>query len=1112
MKKKRSDCLLYPVKWKKIILVMKLTCVLTLWITFSVTASVYSQNDRVTLEAKASTLSSVLMQIKDQTGIRILYNENRLQGVTCHDLNLNNVEVEQALKAILMNTNFWYSLVEGVIVITERPQAQQQRDYTLKGKVVDEKGAPLPGVTVVLKGTTVGTATDPKGEFTLKLPEGNHVLQFSFIGFQSQERSVSKEETLNIVLREAIEELEDVVVTGIFTRRAESFTGASQNFTREQLRQVGNQNLIQSLKNLDPSFNIMENLVDGSNPNVMPEIQLRGQAGLPDIRGDYATNPNQPLFILDGFETTVATVMDLDMNRVESVTLLKDAAAKAIYGAKAANGVVVIETIRPKMGKLQVSYSGSLDVQAPDLTSYNLTNAREQLELEWIIREGTYAAYPVSERNNRLTYNRLLEEVLSGVDTYWLSRPLRVGYGSKHGITLGGGEHNMAYNVDLSYSNQIGVMKGSNRNTASAAVNLAWRYKNISFRNAFTITYNVAKNSPYGSFNEFARMMPYLRPHDEEGNITKILPGWDRTRPNPMWNGTINTLDQSEYMQFRDNFYLEWSPVEGLKLTGRASIAREYQKSELFLPSSHTKFANYTSADLIMRRGEYTYGDGTSFNLSGDIIASYSRKFDRHFLSANFNWNMENINQRNVSFIAEGFPNDYLEDITFARQYMQDSRPTGTEFTTRNIGILGALNYSYDDRYLFDASLRMSGSSQFGSDNRWGTFWSLGLGWNLHNEPFMEDVHFVDMLKVRGSMGYTGSQNFNSYQSKATYTYGTTEMYKNGFGAFLMGIENPELRWQRKYDQNIGVDMGLFHNRLSARFDYYVANTDDLLTEVTIPSSAGFRTYKTNLGEVQNKGYEASIRYRVWNDAQKGNFVNLYLAASHNSNKVRKISNSLATYNEEQANEVHSRPFVRYTEGQSMSAIWAVPSYGIDPSSGQDILVRPDGTTTFTWHSDYLAVCGDTEPTLRGNGGFNIDYEGFSLNVTLSWRFGGQIYNQTLVDKVDAPNITASNSDRRVFTDRWRVPGDMTRFKNVADYSTTRATERFVEDQDELTLSALSLSYDLNRALPVEKIGMTRLRASFNMNDVARLSTVKLERGTSYPFARAFSFSLQAMF
>jgi hypothetical protein len=329
-----------------------------------------------------------------------------------------------------------------------------------------------------------------------------------------------------------------------------------------------------------------------------------------------------------------------------------------------------------------------------------------------------------------------------------------------------------------------------------------------------------------------------------------------------------------------------------------------------------------------------------------------------------------------------------------------------------------------------------------------------------------------------------------------------------------MGLENEHLRWQRKQDRNVGADIAFFGRNLSLRVDYYSSYTDALLTDVTVPSSMGFRSYRENLGEVENTGYELQANVRVWSQPKTRSFVNLYAAASHNENRVRKISNALAAFNEEYVQDNInnlSKPVVRYTEGQSMSAIWVMPSFGIAPATGQEILVRPDGTITDTWRATDLAVCGDTEPALKGNTGINADYKGFSLNIGMTWRFGGQVYNQTLIDKVENAN-KQYNVDRRVFADRWRQAGDITLYKDVAISAATRATERFVEDMNEWVLSSVNVSYDFNELAAVKNSGFGRLRLSFNMNDVARLSSVKMERGTAYPFARTFSFSLQAMF
>lgn len=360
-------------------------------------------------------------------------------------------------------------------------------------------------------------------------------------------------------------------------------------------------------------------------------------------------------------------------------------------------------------------------------------------------------------------------------------------------------------------------------------------------------------------------------------------------------------------------------------------------------------------------------------------------------------------------------------------------------------------------------------------------------------------------------MGFTGSQNFNSYQSMATWNYYGSTFYNGNPGTYLLTMANPNLKWQRKYDQNIGFDFMGFNSRLNLRFDYYIATTDDLLTDVTIPSSTGFTSYKENLGKVQNKGAELYASYRVYQSANKRDYINLYANVTHNSNRIKEISNSLRTYNQQQTNTVTNRMISRYEEGQSMTAIWAMPSLGIDPATGKDILVKKDGTTTFVWDSDDLAIVGDTESDIYGNCGISAYVKGFTFALGMNYQFGGQLYNQTLVDKVENADLY-HNVDRRVFSDRWVKPGDVSRFKDIKDDTTTRATQRFVEDNNVWSFSSLNISYDFDRIKAVKRMGFNRLRLAFDMSDIARISSIKTERGTSYPYAKSFSFSLQAMF
>ena len=299
------------------------------------------------------------------------------------------------------------------------------------------------------------------GEFKITVPEQPEIiLQFSFIGMKNKDVEYKGEPALKIVLEEDVAEMEEVIVTGIFTRKAESYTGAAVTVTQDQLKRVGNQNIFQSLRNIDPSLAISDNLDFGSDPNKLPDMNLRGTSSFPgaddglDLKGNYMNKPNQPLFILDGFEASVEKIFDMDMNRVASITLLKDATAKALYGSKGANGVVVIETLAPEKGKMRVSYTGNLNLQMPDLSSYNLADAAEKLEIEK--RAGIYTdqfGHPYTQQMYDEKYEALYKEVLRGVNTYWLDKPLRVGVGHKHSLMFEGGDDVVRYGIDFQYNN-----------------------------------------------------------------------------------------------------------------------------------------------------------------------------------------------------------------------------------------------------------------------------------------------------------------------------------------------------------------------------------------------------------------------------------------------------------------------------------------------------------------------------------------------------------------------------------------------------------------------------------------------------------------------------------
>ena len=702
--------------WKKTFLVMRLSCFLACWLTLSAFGTVFSQQKLVNLKVVAESLSNVLMQIKDQTGVKILYNENLLKNYENINLDLNNVEVEEALRQVLANTRFEYEVTDGVIVVKEKKNSfPQQKTVRIQGKVSDEDGAPLPGVTVLIKGTTLGTATDMDGKYSLSVPEGNYILLFTMVGMKTQEVTLKNQTELNIIMQHETSEMDEVVITGYFNQAKNSFTGAARTITAEELQAGGNQNILSALQNIDPSFVKLENNQLGSNPNAIPDFQIRGAGSISGMRDEYSGNPNMPVFIVDGFETTAEKVFDMDPYRVATITLLKDAAATAIYGSRASNGVVVITTTAPASGKMAVSYNGDATFYMADLSAYNLCNPEEKLELEVLaglydVEKKQYFNYgskfadrPVMQR----AYNWRLANIREGVNTYWLDKPLNsLTVAHKHSLRLDGGNDYIRYAMEVNYNNTPGVMKESGRERLGLGLELQYIYKNLTFRNQLNYSRVKATNSPYGSFSEYTRLNPYVKYKDEDGNYIYELEAEDRRSNtgsykffiyNPLYNTTLDVRDESRYNDLTNLFGIDWQIIEGLRLKGSFSFTLQNTSADVFKPAKHTDFATYTGDDFD-RRGSYSASRGDVFDYDASLVLSYFWQANKHVINANLGWNAKQSRTKEFSVMAEGFPNERLDYISFATQYQKNGSPSGNEYTSRLVGFLGNLNYSWDER------------------------------------------------------------------------------------------------------------------------------------------------------------------------------------------------------------------------------------------------------------------------------------------------------------------------------------------------------------------------------------------------------------------------------
>ena len=1118
MKKSKDWKLLYGRRCREGVRKMLVFTFSLIAISLQSMATAYSQVGKVSFEVENATLAEIIPIIERSTNYTFLYQDEQVERVKNLTFRFTDEDLRVVLEKCLEGTNLTYRIEDNTIILKAgepQPEASlpQVQERKLTGKVTDEAGVPLPGVTVVIEGTTVGTATDADGNYVLNCPEQEGLtLVFSFVGMETQQIVVGEGNEINIVMKSDMQEMEEVVVNGYFTRKTEGFAGAVTTIKKEDLQKVHTANIFTTLSALDAGFKITENNVMGSNPNTLPDFTIRG-------KGSFQEGSSAPLFILDGFETTIQKVYDMDVNRIESITILKDASATILYGSRAANGVVVIETVKPKPGQLRVTYDFKPAVDIADLTDYDLMNAAEKLEYERLA-----GLYDPVEGDLSTTYQREAQyyekykNVKEGVNTDWLAQPVRNAFSHTHSLLVEGGADNVLYSIDGFFDRNRGVMKGSGRDRYGLGFTLQYRIKDkIIIRNYASYSNTHAYDSPYGSFSTYAAANPYERPWFDNGELRPTLLNGSA---NPLYDASLPNRSLSDDEAFADNLSVDWIAGNGWRLIGSFRIEKGNTRGEVYRsplssdflveqdsPNEYLDEVTYEQVPL-EQRGELSLSSGKYLNYTGKLTVNYNKQFrEKHLLFFGAGAELSQNQTSAYSFTATGFADDRYSDPAFAIQFMEDSRPGSSESTTRSIGLLANINYIFDDRFFLDLSGRYDGSSLFGADKRWAPFWSIGGGWNIHKEHFWAVDNILDLLKLRVSYGVTGNQEFQAYQAQTMYQYQTGRLYNTLVPATLMGYGNENLKWQNQYTTNVGVDLGMWKNRLSFTFNYYYKKTDGMLAEITVAPSLGIpsNSFTSNLGEIENKGWEITLSGSPIRMPEQDLEWRVSFQASQNRNKLNKISNELKNLNELNNQEMEI-PGNVYEEGESMTAIKAVPSLGIDPGTGQEIYVKKDGTLTYEWDAADKVLCGDTEPDVFGNISTNFYWKGFNLNAVFQYSIGGDVYNTTLSSRVEGVN-PSSNADRRVLSDRWTTPGQAALYRNIRDYDQTYISTRFVQRDNYLKLTSLSLSYDLKKEW-IAPLKLESVRLSFYMNDILHASTVKQERGTSYPFARSFSFGL----
>ena len=974
------------------------------------------------------------------------------------------------------------------------------------GTVYDENGDPMPLVTVQILGQTGGFITDSKGHFEFKTKNATERVRVTFMGYKAKAVTLRGGTPLRIDLEPDNQTIESVVVTGFTKKDKKSYTGAQTTIKSEQLLSVGTKNLLQGLEAFVPGLQVVQQNNLGSDPNARPDLNLRGRA-------TFSGAANLPLFVVDGAIVDVEYIYDMDMNTIESVTVLKDASASALYGAKAAAGVIVITTKPISEGAIRVNYSGTLRLSMPDLSDYHLLTPQQKLQYEdlaGLYKAGGAAMATSFDNQNSLDLirDRVVRMIQSGTNTDWLAKPLRTGVSHSHTVSADGGDKYVRYGLSLRYGNETGVMMQSARERLSGTFKLSYNRQGKFFAsNTLTVNRSTSQDPSYGSFSNFSKQNPYQSPYDANGELLAKL---EHNLDNPLYEASLGSFNRAGSMDFLNTTTAQYWIDRNLRIDGDFSFTTRNNYSRSFKsPLSYT-FRNETD---LTKKGSMTENLGRGLSFLGKLMVSYNRTFfEKLYVTSMAGSSLESTTADNSSYTSLGFYSDVLGHPNFALGYGGSARPSGSESLATAAGFFFNGNAIYDNRYSVDVVYRYEGSSKFGKNQRFAPFWSLGTAWNIHNEKFFEGNKNIQLLKLRGSIGYLGNISFDPYQALTTYTYNNRINYIVGAGSVPMAIGNPELKWERTLSKNVGLDLTLFKNRWDLTFDAYQKTTDNLLLDVSLAPSIGAVTARQNVGEVENNGIE--FQTRVVPIQTKDLQWSLSLNYSYNRNKVKKVSDALKALNQKNLGvdslNRGTTPLPLYEEGESLTALKVVPSAGIDPATGKEIFIKRDGTYTFTYDPNDRRVFGDTSPWAYGSLTSYLMYKGFSLNANFGYSLGATVYNATLASRVEGTK-KEQNADRRVLESRWKQAGDVTRYRDIASTESPYQTSRFIQKEYYFTLRSLSLAYE-TEATWVKKLHMRRARVELLANDLFYLSTVKRERGLDYPFARSVEMSLRLSF
>ncbi len=825
---------------------MKLATVLLIATCLQVSAKSYSQN--VTLKKNNIALTKVFEEIRNQTGYQFFYADEVISSAKNVTLNVKKASIEEVLDLCFKNQQLAYTISENTIVVKRKliiPEINAPPPpptaIDVKGKITDESGQPLVGATVLLKGSNTGTKTDANGNFSINA-EPNSTLIISYVGFETQEVKINNQASITVKLTAAIARGEEIVVVGYGTQKKSDVIGAVSKIDLEKAKAIPTTNVAEMIRGQAAGVQVT---LGSARPGGTSNILIRGRNS---IRGG-----NDPLVVLDGFP--IENINDVNPDDIASIEVLKDASAQAIYGARASNGVILITTKRGKVGKLKISVNNYLTTQK--LTkNFDLYSADEFAQLRREARRTNNAVVGGVQPYSPDSVNfggttQALEYINFAKGNYanWEKAVLQTGIINSHTITMAGGTENTKLFSSVSYFNQKGLIPSADYKRGTFRINLEQKINN---RASIEANLNVStdKQRQESSNLDFITISPFAGPYDDKGNLVRNVAGTNAssTTINPLWN--IRESDND----IKTNFF-NLNLVGNYKLSKNFSykvntlLSRRYTDQGIYISSIHgSGVTDQGRANVVNNlREEY---------LIENIVNYKGQLSDNHRFDATL---VQSVNQRNTSrteSVGTGFGNDILryDGITNAL-FFKTSR---VEEQYRLASFLGRVRYTLMDKYLLTFTSRYDGASVFAENKKWGFFPAGAIAWQMHKENFLKNVKPISAMKLRASYGAVGNQSLDPYTTLGVV--GNYPYIFNGvlFSGYLPGnqLNNLNLSWETSTTFNVGLDFGLFKNRLTGSVDYFNTRTTDLLTDISLSGIGGYTNTITNGGETKNHGLE----------------------------------------------------------------------------------------------------------------------------------------------------------------------------------------------------------------------------------------------------------------